>query len=69
MTNSRDQRLREALAQLKQEHRDLDTEIQALEESVVRADQLQIKRLKKKKLVVKDEIARVEDELLPDIIA
>jgi hypothetical protein len=69
MSNNRDQRLRQALAQLKQEHRDLDTKIQALEESVVRADQLQIKRLKKKKLVVKDEIARVEDELLPDIIA
>ena len=68
MSNNRDQRLRQALAQLKQEHRDLDTEIQTLEESVVR-DQLQIKRLKKKKLVVKDEIARVEDELLPDIIA
>jgi hypothetical protein len=68
MSNNRDQRLREALAQLKQEHRDLDTEIQSLEQSV-RADQLQIKRLKKKKLVVKDEIARVEDELLPDIIA
>jgi hypothetical protein len=68
MSNNRDQRLREALAQLKQEHRDLDTEIQSLEQTV-RADQLQIKRLKKKKLVVKDEIARVEDELLPDIIA
>jgi hypothetical protein len=68
MNDHRDQHLREALAQLKQEHRDLDNEIQVLEQSV-RADQLQIKRLKKKKLVVKDEIARVEDELLPDIIA
>jgi hypothetical protein len=35
----------------------------------VRSDQVQIKRLKKKKLMLKDEIARVEDELLPDIIA
>ena len=35
----------------------------------MRADQLQIKRLKKKKLHLKDEIARVEDELFPDIIA
>lgn len=68
MTDNRDQRLREALAQLKQEHRDLDTAIDALEQNV-RADQLQIKRLKKKKLLIKDEIARVEDELLPDIIA
>ena len=68
MRDDRDQRLRESLAQLKQEHRDLDAAIHALEHSV-RSDQLQIKRLKKKKLGLKDEIARVEDELLPDIIA
>ena len=68
MNDNRDQRLRETLAQLKQEHRDLDTAIDAMEQNV-RADQLQIKRLKKKKLLIKDEIARVEDELLPDIIA
>ncbi len=68
MNDDRGHRLRETLAQLKQEHRDLDAAIDALEHSV-RSDQLQIKRLKKKKLVLKDEIARVEDELLPDIIA
>jgi len=68
MSNDRDQRLRASLAQLKQEHRDLDSAIEALEHSL-RSDQLQIKRLKKKKLVIKDEIARVEDELVPDIIA
>jgi hypothetical protein len=69
MSDDRDQRLlRETLAQLRQEHRDLDAAIFALEQAV-RTDQLQIKRLKKKKLVLKDEIARVEDELLPDIIA
>jgi hypothetical protein len=68
MSDDRGQRLRETLTQLKQEHRDLDAAIEALEHSV-RTDQLQIKRLKKKKLVLKDEIARVEDELLPDIIA
>jgi hypothetical protein len=69
MTDDRDQRmLRESLAQLRQEHRDLDAAIFALEHAV-RTDQLQIKRLKKKKLVLKDEIARVEDALLPDIIA
>jgi hypothetical protein len=68
MSEDRGQRLRETLTQLKQEHRDLDAAIEALEHSV-RTDQLQIKRLKKKKLVLKDEIARVEDELLPDIIA
>jgi hypothetical protein len=68
MDEDRGQRLREALAQLKQEHRDLDAEIGTMEQTV-RADQLQIKRLKKKKLFLKDEIARVEDELFPDIIA
>ena len=53
---------------LKQEHRDLDSAINALEESG-RADQLQLKRLKKKKLFLKDEIDRIEDQLLTDIIA
>jgi hypothetical protein len=60
--------LRANLLKLKQEHRDLDSAIDALEESG-RADQLQLKRLKKKKLSLKDEIARIEDQLLPDIIA
>ena len=60
--------LRANLLKLKQEHRDLDSAINALEESG-RADQLQLKRLKKKKLYLKDEIARIEDQLLPDIIA
>jgi hypothetical protein len=60
--------LRATLLKLKQEHRDLDSAINALEESG-RADQLQLKRLKKKKLSLKDEIARIEDQLLPDIIA
>ena len=60
--------LQAMLGKLKQEHRDLDSAIDALEESG-RADQLQLKRLKKKKLYLKDEIARIEDQLLPDIIA
>lgn len=60
--------LRETLARLKQEHRDLDGAIGALEQTG-RADPLQLKRLKKKKLCLKDEITRVEDKLLPDIIA
>jgi hypothetical protein len=60
--------LRAMLAKLKQEHRDLDSAINALEESG-RADPLQLKRLKKKKLSLKDEISRIEDQLLPDIIA
>ncbi|ODR96694.1 hypothetical protein AUC69_13915 [Methyloceanibacter superfactus] len=60
--------LRAMLARLKQEHRDLDSAINALEDSG-RADALQLKRLKKKKLSLRDEISRVEDQLLPDIIA
>ena len=68
MNEDRSLRLRAALAQLKQEHRDLDSAISQLEQSG-NSDHLQIKRLKKKKLQLKDEIARVEDELFPDIIA
>ena len=60
--------LRATLLRLKQEHRDLDSAINAFEESG-RAHALQLKRLKKKKLALKDEIARIEDQLLPDIIA
>ena len=68
MENEDERELREMLGRLKQEHRDLDSAIDALEDSG-RADQLQVKRLKKKKLNLKDEIARIEDRLLPDIIA
>lgn len=60
--------LRETLTRLKQEHQDLDSAIEALE-ITGRADPLQLKRLKKKKLGIKDEIIRIEDQLLPDIIA
>lgn len=65
----RDEReLREELVQLRAEHRQLDGEIVALE-GTNNADQLLIKRLKKKKLVLKDRITQIEDRLLPDIIA
>jgi hypothetical protein len=60
--------LREQLARLRAEHRDLDAEIVALEAGPC-ADQLQIKRLKKRKLALKDKITAIEDQLLPDIIA
>ena len=60
--------LQESLAKLRQEHRDLDSAIDALEQSG-HGDPLQLKRLKKKKLSIKDEMSRVEDQLLPDIIA
>ena len=53
---------------LKQEHRDLDEAVKALEERGIQ-DQLTIQRLKKKKLALKDKIAVIEDRLTPDIIA
>ena len=56
------------LARLKQEHRDLDSAIEALERMVA-GDQLQVQRLKKRKLFLKDRILRLEDQLTPDIIA
>jgi len=52
----------------RREHRDLDDAIDALQERGT-ADQLTIKRLKKRKLKLKDMIAQIEDRLTPDIIA
>ena len=60
--------LREQLARLRAEHRELDVQI-ATETASPHCDQLQIKRLKKRKLALKDRIAAIEDQLLPDIIA
>ena len=60
--------LRVELEHFKREHRDLDDAIRALQERGT-ADQLTLQRLKKKKLVLKDRIALIEDRLLPDIIA
>lgn len=56
------------LATLRQEHRDLDDSIDALLVSGTR-NHLQIQRLKKKKLALKDRITILEDKLIPDIIA
>jgi len=56
------------LTWLRTEHRDLDAAIDSLDRAVA-ADQLQLARLKKRKLRLKDEIARLEDALVPDIIA
>ena len=53
---------------LRQEHRDLDAAIDALVSGSA-TDQLQIARLKKRKLRLRDEIALLEDQLIPDIIA
>lgn len=65
MENSEIQRRLEAL---RSEHRDLDAAIEALRQTGV-ADQLQLARLKKRKLRLRDEIAQLEDHLIPDIIA
>lgn len=56
------------LARLQEEHRELDGAIAALDR-IGAGDRLQVQRLKKRKLVLKDRIARIEDALTPDIIA
>jgi hypothetical protein len=60
--------LRAQLAQLLQEHRDLDVAIEALHNSPG-SDLLQVQRLKKRKLHLRDQIIQIEDQLTPDIIA
>ncbi len=60
--------LRAQLADLRQEHQDLDGAIEALAARPL-ADQLQIARLKRKKLALRDQIQKIEDQLTPDIIA
>lgn len=60
--------MRKRLAALKLEHRDLDAAIAALSEAGG-PDQLQVARLKKRKLRLKDQVALIEDYLTPDIIA
>jgi len=60
--------LRAKLAALKLEHRELDDVIARLAERAP-ADQLELQRLKKRKLLLKDQITKIENELLPDIIA
>jgi len=60
--------LKARLADLKTEHRDLDDVIARLAERAP-FDQLQLQRLKKRKLLLKDHISKIESELLPDIIA
>ncbi|MGE4372535.1 MAG: YdcH family protein [Xanthobacter sp.] len=68
MSADDERELRLLLERLRQEHRDLDSAIEALD-MVAGADILQIKRLKKRKLALKDRISLLEDELFPDIIA
>lgn len=56
------------LAQLQQEHRDLDVAIEALHQSPA-PDLLRLQRLKKRKLQLRDRITFIEDQITPDIIA
>ena len=61
-------RLARRVVEMRQEHRDLDAAIHLMESSG-RSDQLTLRRLKKQKLHLKDQIARLDDILTPDIIA
>ncbi|MCZ8320419.1 MAG: YdcH family protein [Novosphingobium sp.] len=63
-----EEELKKRLEVLRIEHRDLDAAIEALT-GAGSTDQLQIARLKKRKLRLKDQIALIEDYLIPDIIA
>lgn len=60
---------REELARLREEHRDLDHAIEALERLGGGGDRLQIQRFKKRKLSLRDRMIHLEDQLTPDIIA
>ena len=66
--NSEIQGLQRQLAELESEHRDMDEVISRLSDGTP-INQLQIQRLKKRKLNLKDEITRLHAKLLPDIIA
>jgi len=68
MTQEEERELRAQLARLQQEHRDLDAAIAALQGSPG-ADIIQVQRLKKRKLQLRDRITFIEDQLTPDIIA
>ncbi|MEO8668806.1 MAG: DUF465 domain-containing protein [Bauldia sp.] len=68
ISRDEEEELRRELLALSQEHRDLDLAIVAMVDSG-KMDTIRIQRLKKRKLVLKDRIASLEDRLLPDIIA
>lgn len=60
--------MRTKLIELETEHRDLDSAIAAMAGSVA-TDQLQLQRLKKRKLAIKDQMSKLRAHLIPDIIA
>jgi hypothetical protein len=66
LTAEQERELHEQLARLLQEHRDLDTAIEALQDAPG-SDVLQVQRLKKRKLYLRDRISFIEDQLTPDI--
>jgi hypothetical protein len=68
MTDNENGELKDQLERLRQEHRDLDAAIEALQ-SVPGADAIQVQRLKKRRLSLRDRITFIEDQLTPDIIA
>jgi hypothetical protein len=68
MTDEEEREFRAQLARLQQEHRDLDAAIAALQDSPS-SDIIQVQRLKKRKLYLRDRITFIEDQLTPDIIA
>jgi len=68
MDDQEEDALRAKLAELRQDHADLDAAVQAIATSPL-PDMLLIGRLKRKKLALKDEITRIEAMLTPDIIA
>ncbi len=68
INRSEKQQLLQAVAELKQEHRELDIAIHEMAEKV-HANQLEIGRLKRQKLMLKDAIARLESDLIPDLHA
>jgi hypothetical protein len=68
MTEEDDREFKAELTRLQQEHRDLDAAIAALQSSPAH-DLLQLQRLKKRKLQLRDRIAFIEDQITPDIIA
>ncbi len=57
------------IERLREEHRDLDAAIEALSDAGQAADRLQLQRLKKRKLLLRDKLVMLEDQLTPDIIA
>ena len=67
MADQEQAELRLAAARLRQEHEDYDTAINAMIQ--VGCEALRIQRMKKKKLILKDKISKLEDQIIPDIIA